>query len=119
MISICRKHDFYKNGILISNDRTADVTSTGLFTLDKFDIHFLLPDNGVAEIQSKSTGHVWMVQINGCRVHLYHKHRQDHPYHRHWTDKSVAGCVLEILSHDKFEQNGRKINARSENYDTI
>ena len=35
MISICRKHDFYKNGILISNDRTADVTSTGLFTGSK------------------------------------------------------------------------------------
>ena len=34
MISICRKHDFYKNGILISNDRTADVTSTGLFKKD-------------------------------------------------------------------------------------
>ena len=94
-------------------------TEIRLLTLDKFYIHFLLPDNGVAEIQSKSTGHVWMVQINGCRVHLYHKHHKDHPYHRHWTDKSVAGCVLEILSHDQFEQNGRKINARSENYDTI
>jgi CRISPR-associated protein (TIGR02710 family) len=31
VISICRKHDFCKNGILISNDWTADVTGTGLF----------------------------------------------------------------------------------------
>ena len=38
---------------------------------------------------------------------------------RHWTDKSVAGCVLEILSHDQFEQNGRKINYRSTHYDNI
>ena len=85
-------------------------TEIGLLTLDKFNVHFMLPDKGIAEIQSKSTGHVWMVQINGGKVHLYHKHHQDHPYHRHWTDRSVTGCVLEILAHDIFEQNGRKIN---------
>jgi len=80
----------------------------GLLTLDKFITNFILPDNGVAEVQSKSTGHVWMVQINGEWVHLYHKHQKNHPYHRHWTDRSVYGCVMEILSHDIYQQNGRK-----------
>ena len=52
-----------------------------LLHLDKFELSFVLPEKGIAEIKSKSTGHVWMIQIIGKKYHLYHKHLYKHPYH--------------------------------------
>ena len=78
-----------------------------LMSMDRFRISFILPDHGIAEIQSVSTSHTWMIRTSKRRVDLYHKHKSTHPFHFHYRGKNVTECILEIIGHDEFELNGR------------
>lgn len=65
------------------------------------------------EIQSRNTGHFWIIQKNRASqrypVTIYHKHTQDTPYyHRHGQSYTVSSALKQIESHDIYQINGRK-----------
>ena len=65
------------------------------------------------EIQSKNTGHFWIIQKNRISqrypVAVYHKHTQNTPYyHRHGQSYTVSSALQQIESHDIYQMNGRK-----------
>lgn len=65
------------------------------------------------EIQSRNTGHFWIIQKNRASqrypVTIYHKHTRDTPYyHRHGQSYTVLSAIQQIESHDIYQMNGRK-----------
>ena len=65
------------------------------------------------EIQSKNTGHFWIIQKNRISqrypVTVYHKHTQNTPdYHRHGQSYTVSSALQQIESHYIYQMNGRK-----------
>ena len=70
------------------------------FTLIREDERFI-------EVESKCTGHCWMVFRKTYEAYkhivLYHKHSMlDRWYHKHWRGWTVANAVANIKAHDKF-----------------
>ena len=65
------------------------------------------------EIQSKNTGHFWIIQKNRASrrypVTIYHKHTRYTPYyHRHGQSYTVLSALQQIESHDIYQMNGKK-----------
>lgn len=65
------------------------------------------------EIQSKNTGHFWIIKKNQITqqnlIIIYHKHTQGTPYyHKHGQARNVQSALQQIKSHDVYQMNGRK-----------
>ncbi len=59
------------------------------------------------EVQSKNTGHYWMIVPLADRktryVRLLHKYKKEHDYHEQTITGTVLDAVLEIICHDDFK----------------
>ena len=65
------------------------------------------------EIQSRNTGHCWIIQKNKITgelpIRLHHKHRiTDQYYHMHRKESCVRSAVKQIQSHDIYVLNMKK-----------
>ena len=63
-------------------------------------------------IQSKNTGHYWIIHNSeypsqGSCV-IYHKHRYSHPYHQHGRARSLRSALKQIRQHDDYQLNVRE-----------
>ena len=68
---------------------------------------FIREDERFIEVESKCTGHCWMVFRKTYEAYkpivLYHKHSMlDRWYHKHWRGWTVAAVIEKIKEHDKF-----------------
>lgn len=67
------------------------------------------------EIQSGNTGHVWLLHSteneDKGRCIIFHKHHIKHQYHKHGTAGCMATAVRSIMSHDRWQLDGREKRA--------
>ena len=62
------------------------------------------------EIQSKNTGHFWMILPEGKEYRLMHKYHQEDNYHTQMYMPSVVDLVLDIINHDDYKLHGSRLN---------
>lgn len=82
-----------------------------LQSVDPKYFNIILLDPYDVTVQSKNTGHYWILHSTGvsgknaCLV--YHKHKCQHPYHQHGHGNSLRQAIRSIQSHDRWQMNGR------------
>ncbi len=87
-------------------------TKEELQSIDRRYFTVIVADAYDVTLISNNTRHVWyihnveLVDRNLCLV--YHKHRINHPYHRHSRCWTLRRAIRDIKSHDQFQMNGRK-----------
>lgn len=72
----------------------------------------ILMDPYDVSIQSKNTGHYWLIHSCGYPHEgsciIYHKHKYQHPLHQHSRANTLRKAVRDIKGHDRWQMNGRK-----------
>ena len=76
--------------------------------LNYFHIIKILQDEDIIEVESICTKDRWIINKNRhfkekFPIILYHKHKGQKYYHRHWQCYKVRQCVDSIKNHDCFK----------------
>lgn len=82
--------------------------------LNYFHIIKILQDEDIIEVESICTKDRWIINKNRhfkekFPIILYHKHKGQKYYHRHWQCYKVRQCVDSIKNHDCFIKNKRHL----------
>ena len=82
--------------------------------LNYFHIIKIMQDENFIEIQSICTKDYWIIKKNKFfeerfPIILYHKHKGQKYYHRHWQCYKVRQCIDSIKSHDYYALNKRHL----------
>lgn len=80
--------------------------------LNYFHIIKILQDEDIIEVESICTKDRWIINKNRhfkekFPIILYHKHKGQKYYRRHWQCYKVRQCVDSIKSHDYYALNKR------------
>lgn len=82
--------------------------------LNYFHIIKILQDEDIIEVESICTKDRWIINKNRhfkekFPIILYHKHKGQKYYHRHWQCYKVRQCVDSIKNHDCYAKNKRHL----------
>lgn len=82
--------------------------------LNYFHIIKIMQDEDIIEVESICTKDRWIINKNRhfkekFPIILYHKHKGQKYYHRHWQCYKVRQCVDSIKNHDCFTKNKRDL----------
>lgn len=83
--------------------------------LKKIDYEYfyvVVADDRDVTLQSKNTGHYWYLHCTEYPMEsscvIFHKHKFEHPYHKHGGAMSLGQAIRGIKKHDKWQMRGRK-----------
>lgn len=86
-------------------------TSKDMLSLDYFNV-LSSDDKGNLELQSRNTGHCWMLVHDGHGYSMYHKHLITDNYHYQTEVGNIYDFVLYVVSHDEYQLRGRRSISR-------
>ncbi len=78
-----------------------------VMTLPYFNV--IRADKEEFEIQSRNTGHFWMIIPDGREYRLMHKYHKEDDYHVQTYMLSVIDLVLDIINHDDYKLHGSRL----------
>lgn len=88
------------------------ITTSEIMSLDTVYFEILQASSFALYIKSNCTGHSWGLLIQEYptfrNFRVYHRHKDNQPYHQHRSAKSIAVAVERIRAHDVFQLGGRK-----------
>lgn len=81
-------------------------TKKQLSFLDGGNFQLIRITDDYIEFRSRNTWHCWIIKKESISVQypytIYHKHRLNDYYHRHWQTYSLEKCIDSINSHDDY-----------------
>lgn len=80
--------------------------------LDADYFSIIVADDRDVTVKSNNTGHYWYLHCTEYPTEesciIFHKHKYEHPYHRHGRASTLRQAVKSIQGHDRWQLGGRK-----------